>query len=551
MVVTTFLATLFYYQFDQALKERVLLQLSSVKQLKQVKIKAEITERISLFDSLRAEDLNGEKPVGIFEFSVSKVKPTKIKHYQIPPFAEWTETSYLIDLTNQHTTDEITIGLVKKRDNTYYVAIAQIPEIQEILLERTGLGETGESYLVGDDYRLKSKSRFKLPQGNETIVNTKGVRSALAGKAGEDSFLDYRGIHVYSSYDRITFNGLTWVMLSEINYDEAMAPIIQLRENLLIILAVIIAFILIVSYYISSMIVSPIINMEEKLIRMAEGIQESEFPDKNRKDEIGLMFKALNNLIQALGNTIKFADEIGSGNFTADFKPLGPHDKLGASLVEMKERLKQYQENELMHQKENQQSIISGEENERSRLAKELHDGLGPLLTTLRLDIQSTSLDKSLKSQLLEKLDYTIQEVRNMSNNLMPSVLKDFGVGEAITNMVDEINNSSPVEIRYKHDISPTINLDDQIQISIYRIIQEAVNNALRHAKATEIKLSLTCFEDHIDLFISDNGQGFDLNNLRGGNGIRNMKERVKLSSGNIQFSSDDSGTTIEIEIPI
>ena len=75
-----------------------------------------------------------------------------------------------------------------------------------------------------------------------------------------------------------------------------------------------------------------------------------------------------------------------------------------SSLVEMKEKLQQYHENELLHQKENQRSILSGEEKERSRLAQELHDGLGPILTTLRLDIQSTSINQKLKQQLLKKL---------------------------------------------------------------------------------------------------------------------------------------------------
>ncbi|MEP0984110.1 ATP-binding protein [Ekhidna sp.] len=550
MIVTTFLATLFYYQFDQALKERVLLQLSSVKQLKLVKIKAEISDRIALFGTLKNELSPSVKTAGFLAFTKSETQPTQIGEYRLPDDVNWSGRTYLIDFTEQHPSRKITIGFARRTANNYILAVAQITEIQEILLERTGLGATGESYLVGNDYQLKSRSRFDLPYGKGTTVKTNGVLNALSGKAGEDSFLDYRGVHVFSSYDKIQFNGLTWVMLSEINYDEAMEPIVRLRKNLLAIVAIIMAFILIASYYVSNMLVSPIISMEKKLIRMSEGVLDDDFVGKKREDEIGHMFRALNKLIHALGETIRFADEIGSGNFTAEFKPLGPHDKLGSSLVEMKEKLQQYHENELLHQKENQRSILSGEEKERSRLAQELHDGLGPILTTLRLDIQSTSINQKLKQQLLKKLDYTIQEVRNMSNNLMPSVLKDFGVGEAITNMVKEIDGSSAVSIRFKHDIPLDAVLEDQIQISIYRIVQEAINNSLKHSNATDIKLSLTYFEDHLDLFISDNGQGFDVNELGSGNGIRNMKERVKLLSGSISIQSSSRGTTIEIEIP-
>ncbi|MEP1035553.1 ATP-binding protein [Ekhidna sp.] len=551
LVVTTFLASLFYYQFDQALRERVFLQLSSVKQLKLVKIKAEVTDRIALFNSIKTNHSPGEKATGFFEFAVDTIQPNTIGAYQVPNFVKWSDETFIIDFTNQHPSGEITLGFARHEGGLYFLAIAYVPDIQAILLERTGLGESGESYLVGDDYQLKSRSRFDFAYGHGTTVKTKGVLRALSGQTGEDSFLDYRGIHVFSSYEKMEINGLTWVMLSEINHDEAMGPILRLRKNLLVIVATIIAFILIVSYYLSNMIVSPIISMEKKLIRMSEGAQEDVFPDENREDEIGHMFIALNKLIQALGDTIKFADEIGSGNFTAQFTPLGPSDRLGSSLIEMKEKLQQYKEKELTHQKENQRSILSGEEKERSRLAKELHDGLGPLLTTLRLDVQSTSIDVKLKNQFLKKLDHTIQEVRNMSNNLMPSVLKDFGVGEAVANMVKEMNDSSAITIRYRHDVPVKVDLDDHIQISIYRIIQEALNNSLKHSNATEIKLSLTYFEDHLDLFISDNGQGFDIAELGNGNGIRNMKERVNLSSGTINIFSNAKGTTIEIEIPV
>lgn len=550
VVVIAFLATLFYFQFDHALRERVFLQLSSVKQLKLVKIKAEITDRIILFDSLKGELSAQERVEGFFEYLYTEEEPFNIDTYQLPNAIPWSEEIHVIDFTDQHPSSRITLGFAKKENGFFHLAIANIPEIQEILLERTGLGESGESYLVGNDYQLKTKLRFDLPPGKGTTIKTPGVLRALEGQAGEDNFHDYRGIYVFSSFELINMNGLQWVMLSEINSDEALKPITRLRTNLLIIVAIITAFILVVSYYLSNLLVRPVIAMEKKLIRMSEGVQESKFSNVTREDEIGHMFLALNNLIHALGDTIKFADEIGSGNFEAEFTPLGPHDKLGSALIEMKQRLQQYKEKESLHQKENQRSILSGEEKERARLSKDLHDGLGPLLTTLRLDIQSIAIDKELKKQLLDKLDYTIQEVRQMSNNLMPSVLKDFGVGEAIANMVETMRESSTVAIRYKHDVLMGVNIDDQVQISIYRIVQEALNNALKHSEATEIKLSLSYFKDHLSLFIADNGKGFDVNELSNGNGIRNMKERVNLTSGTINIFSDESGTTIEIEIP-
>jgi len=216
----------------------------------------------------------------------------------------------------------------------------------------------------------------------------------------------------------------------------------------------------------------------------------------------------------------------------------------------MKDKMREYKENEERLLKENQRSILNGEEKERSRLSKEMHDGLEPVLTTLRMNIQAADLTMATKESLLVRLDETIGEVRRISNNLMPSVLVDFGAGEAIGNLIDQVRENSPVNILYKKDMSSESDIDDSINIILYRIAQESLNNAIKHSNASEIKSSVTAFDEHISYFISDNGVGFDQSHSTKGNGIRNMKERVKLANGTFDIRSNGEGTIIEIEIP-
>ncbi len=542
VVITAFLSSSFYLQFDEALRERVLLQLSSVKSLKHSKIVAELEDKIQAFKDRASDEF--------IYVATHSTLPSTVEGYTLHPTGTVTRDVTMLGLTSQNPTLGITVAFLQRTHaDSIRLAVARLPEIQEILLERTGLGETGESYLVGENHHLISNSRFG--QANyPVIVKTMGVNEAFEGRPGTDTFLDYRGIEVFGAYEEIEMNGLNWVLLSEINLDEALSPLGQVRRNLIITVVIILVFILIVSYFLSKLIVHPIVTMKQRLTRMSQGIFDSDSTNSERADEIGNMFEALNKLVKAMTDTIQFAGEIGSGNFNADYQTLGTDDRLGTALIKMKEKLQTYKANEDRLVKENRHSIISGEEKERSRISKDLHDGLGPLLTTLRMNIQSSQLQQKIKDQLLAQLDDTINEVRRISNNLMPSVLEDFGAGEAVGNLIDQMKGD--IAIRYKHDMRSTSSIGEQIHLTIYRIVQEALNNALKHSTCKEIKISISEFDDHIGLYISDDGDGFDPAKPYAGNGLRNMQERVKLVNGTFDIhSSGKKGTTIEIEIPI
>lgn len=552
LVVSAFISYLFYVQFDSALKERVLLQLSSVKQLKIVKIRKELNERYEAF-RLRSRNPNGTEPSPLFfHEGIYATVPDSLLGYPIKTgIGDFKDRITLFDLTQHNPSHEITIGFITQIQGGFLIALAEESEIQGILLERTGLGQTGESYIVGDDFKLRTKSRFLRDSPKNVTVKSDGVLRALNNEPGEDLIYDYRGTQVFSSYEKIELSGLRWVILTEINHQEALFPLEELKNNLMIMILVIIFAVLIGSYYLSKKMVSPIVEMEQKLTDMSKGILDPIKSPQSRDDEIGHMFDALNKLVNALNETIVFAGKIGAGNFDASYQLLSEDDKLGQALMQMKEKLQEYHENEQRLLLENQRSILNGEEGERSRLSKEMHDGLGPMLTTMKMSIQSAELSAPTKKSILNHIDETIKEVRRMSNNLMPSVLADFGAGEAIGNLVDQIITSSDIKIRYKNDMPSETKIDDSKQITLYRVAQESLNNAIKHSKAKEIKLSITAFDNRVSFFVSDNGIGFDPKKSTNGNGLRNMKERVKLANGTLDIESQPTGTTLEIEIPI
>lgn len=546
LAIVTAITTLYYYQFQQALKERVFLQLSSVRQLKIAQIEQRMDGIREAFKDQDDQSLSTQHGEVLFHGHIAS--DTLIMGYPIQVSAS--DEVIFSDLSKFNPNGQLTIGLKIKDRNGCDVAIVR-PNLQEVLMERTGLGETGESYLVGSDTLMRTSSRF-FPNRNplEIRVDTYGVREALKGKAETRIIADYRGVPVFSAYEKLSIPDIEWVMLSEIDEQEALFPLLSLKRNLFFVLGVVLILIFIASYELSRQLVKPVLLTENQLKKMSRGVFKPMFKSINRADEIGQMYSALDRLIFALEQTVSFANKIGSGDFQTHYELLSDEDQLGTALMEMKDKLEKYQINEKRLKLENQRSLISGEEKERLRLSKELHDGLGPYLTILRLKVESTSIDPAVKSELQKMIDNTIAEMRRISNNLMPSVLHDFGAGEAIRNLVHQVGNNH-IHINFQYDRNELAKVSEQTSIALYRVAQEAINNAIKHANATMLSISITEFEDRISLFVKDNGTGFDLTKVTYGNGIRNMRERVHVEKGTFEMESNDSGCVIDVEIPL
>lgn len=546
MAIVFVISTLYYYQFQAALKERVFLQLSSVKQLKISQIKQRLEGIKESF--LERNDLKLREEYGEVVFHGHISRDTVIHGFSID-FKESQQVS-VEDITTQDPEGTLTICLQVKEPQGCDVAIVK-PNFQSILMERTGLGETGESYLVGADQLMRSSSRFFPSKNPMSIsVETRAVREALKGIDGKNILDDYRGVSVFSVYEQFQDSNIQWVIISEIDEQEALFPLDSLKRNLVVVLVIIMVIIFAVTYELSAQLVRPVLLAKGQLSKMAQGVFEPVNTSQIGEDEIGQMFGALNRLVLAMEQTVDFAGKIGHGQFDASYVLLSTDDKLGSSLVEMKNRLMEFQVNEQRLKRENQKSLISGEDKERGRLSKELHDGLGPLLTLLRLKLEGAQLDEHIRREFLEMLDNIISEMRRISNNLMPSVLIDFGAGEALRNMIRQMDGDH-LQITYQYDANENANIPINVEIALFRVAQEAINNAVKHSDATLLHITLTEFEDRVSLYVKDNGVGFDPNSFNNGNGIRNMRERVNIERGIFDIETSDSGTIIDIEIPI
>jgi PAS domain S-box-containing protein len=205
------------------------------------------------------------------------------------------------------------------------------------------------------------------------------------------------------------------------------------------------------------------------------------------------------------------------------------------------------------------QTIIETEDRERSRIAKELHDSLGQKLTTVSLNFNAlkSKVDKGsdVEDRLMIGLEYlkqAIGETREISHNLMPKSIEDFGVILSIESLIADLNEYSETAFSFYHNIKDNA-LSNNIGIHLYRIVQESINNILKHAKAKTVTVQLMAYEDIIVLSIEDDGKGFNIgsNDKSQSFGLDSIRHRAQLLSGDaIIDSSAGHGTTITVEIP-
>jgi signal transduction histidine kinase len=552
VVLVAVLSIFFYRAFRTALDERVLLQLTSVKGLKKVQIEAYLKRSWAAFSQAVGEGaISDDQPIRLL--SADQLDSLG-QAYDLAFDASY---SGMYDLTPHDDSGALSLLLVQAVDSSSYAVQWESGEtIQSILLERTGLGESGESYLVGSDYHMRSQSRFfpeKAPYS--FLVETKGVKRALAGETGTGIFPDYRGIMVYSSFQPINFKDLSWVILSEIDVEEVQTPLLKLKQQMVIIIILVLFLAILISYVMARVFSQPILRMKSHLKAMAAGNYDISIePDMGKgPEELDALFSALSDLKGSIKGAVNFSQQIGQMELSAEFEPLGKNDKLGHSLLKMREQLIKYHQLQEQNNLANQKSFLNGQEKERSRLAKELHDGLGPLLTTLKMSIQSSDLIPEQKTRLKQLIDEMILEVRRMTYDLMPQALIDFGVGEAVNNLTQLISKTGKLDVNYVNSMKAKgrEELDIETHINLFRVIQELLNNTLKHAQAQKVQLSLTQFEDKVALYYQDNGIGFDPHKIRYGYGLKNIRERVKVFNGYLSMHSDQSGTQVEVEIPI
>ncbi|WP_411889826.1 cache domain-containing protein [Yoonia sp. SDW83-1] len=204
------------------------------------------------------------------------------------------------------------------------------------------------------------------------------------------------------------------------------------------------------------------------------------------------------------------------------------------------------------------QRIIDTQEEERGRVARELHDGISQMLVGVRYALELARRKMGENGVILNKgidgLGQAIQEVRRISRDLRPGVLDDLGLGPALQALTDDFSKRTGTETEFETVVFRN-RLDEEARIALYRIAQEALTNIERHAGATRVHMSLKGHRKGALLRITDNGKGmtWPQPNRRAisGLGMRNMQERIEQLGGTLRVLSSNSGTVIEAEVPL
>jgi len=408
---------------------------------------------------------------------------------------------------------------IKYLSDSNSITEINLEEINKIMLDTNqtnGLGKTGEVYLVGPDFIMKSKSRFFYNATDPISVETEAVKHAFSTGYGSLVSNDYRNILCLSSFDKISVEGLNWVIVAEIDYNEAMIPIIDLRNDLIFVSIIILILILSIAQVISSDIIFPIVKFKNAAIQIGQGNFDTKV-NICSENEFGVLALTFNQMIESI----------------------------------------QKKTSELLEEKAHRVSALyDGQELERHRISRELHDGLAQELIAIKMTLENLShkdgpVIKDKMGDLIFQINHSIDELRKISTDLAPSGILEFGFEMAIKNLCNQIHKSSGVII----DFSWFGNFDkikQRTKIYLYRIVQEALNNAVKHSEAARIQVQLTETAENIVLIIEDNGKGFnyDANGLGLGKGLFNMRERSILLDGTFDVETClEKGTTIWVKV--
>lgn len=204
-------------------------------------------------------------------------------------------------------------------------------------------------------------------------------------------------------------------------------------------------------------------------------------------------------------------------------------------------------------------AMLEGQEAERKRIAADLHDRLGSMLSAVKLHFTAvqdklTDLEKENRKQYdkaNELLDFAAEEVRKIARNMETGTLAKFGLVPALYELKNTLEASGKIRINvYEKGLDQR--LDYGVEIEVYRIVQEALSNVLKHAEASKIDLNITQIEHELTLVVEDNGVGFDAERTHYGLGIKNIKQRVEKLRGQVNLDTmPGRGTTLIAEIPL
>lgn len=278
------------------------------------------------------------------------------------------------------------------------------------------------------------------------------------------------------------------------------------------------------AFLLAQYITHPIRHLEQ----VAQRIQEGDFEARSKvfaADEIGSLAGAFNHMAEALENYRREVQE----------KDVARTELIG--------------------------KIVQAQEDERKNVARELHDQLGQSLSNTLLTLRGLSKDGASVAELTETLEKDlrghIDETRRLAWDMRPALLDDFGLDSALKKYLDNVSRRLEIPIDYESVFPPgSGRLPPQVEITLYRIAQEAITNVIRHAQPTRISVVLIRQDGEVTLSVEDDGRGFDILSVETGTastlGLMGMKERVALMAGEFEIESQlGSGTEVLVTLPI
>ncbi|MEJ8842673.1 sensor histidine kinase [Lacibacter sp. H375] len=205
-------------------------------------------------------------------------------------------------------------------------------------------------------------------------------------------------------------------------------------------------------------------------------------------------------------------------------------------------------------------AVLKAEEKERQRIAKDLHDGVGQMMSAAKMnlsafenELQFTSVDQKLSfERIIGLVDESCKEVRTVSHQMMPNMLLKSGLGKAVAEFLDKIDQKIIKVNLHVEGLQERLNED--VEIVLFRVLQECVNNVIKHSGASQLDIALIKDKDGISATIEDNGKGFDVQQIgdEGGIGLKNMKARIDYLNGTIDFdTAAGKGTLVAIHLPL
>ena len=351
--------------------------------------------------------------------------------------------------------------LCKKRNSLQIFCHEEsFDDINSILSLRSGLGKTGEVYLVNSDHQLRSKSRFN-GHWYQKKFDHEAVSKAFSGISNQEILLDYRKEKVLSAFDLFKYRNFEWAILAEIDLAEVLLPLSHFLPTTILIYIILIFAILIFIFKFSK-------NIFKKAL-------------------------TLNNQVAQLKD-------------------------------------------------EQVQLTILSQEQERSTIAMNLHDSIGQNLTYLRLKLVEQN-----KSDLLEVCDKILIDLKDICQNIMPSVLINLGLMAAIRQVMERTNSKYPIklELEYSQNLND-IRFKDFLEINIFRIIQELIHNSIKHSESKKLKLSMEIKAEVLviryhELLTKPKVFPIPLT----------INNRIELIEGKIECHDDKDGLTFQIHVPI